>query len=145
MSKRIVTWLFILVVLMLPACVPANPFTTKSVIGLIPTDRFPELEVLRAPASATVDQPFFVTVITHDSSSCTTSAGARVEVEGLTAIITPFDRKPRTSGPCTADLAQHPREVELTFGQQGQATIRVIGQNFDGEPTTTKQDITVTP
>lgn len=143
MATRIPTWLFMLCVLMLPACVPTNPFTTKRVIGQIPTDRVPELEVLRAPARASVNQPFTVTVITHSSSSCTTSAGAQVEVTHLTATITPLDLK--EEGPCTADLAVHPREVELTFQQAGEATMRVIGQNFDGEPTTTEQLITITP
>ena len=118
---------------------------TRRVIGAIDTDRFPELEVLRAPASVSVNQPFTVTVITHDSSSCTTSVGAKVEVDGLAAIIIPIDQKPLRSIPCSANLAKHPRDVELTFRQAGQATIWVIGQNIDEEPTTNEYSITVMP
>ncbi len=194
MSKRAVPWLFMLFVLVLPACMltappavepitvptltlrptieltptmpestptlrltprqtPTLPPTpeplltavTRRAIGLIPTNRFPELEVLSAPASVTVNQPFTVTVITHGSSSCTTPVGAKVEVEGLAAIIIPVDQKPLRSIPCSADLAKHPREVELTFSQAGEATIWVIGQNFDEEPTTNEYSITVMP
>lgn len=128
----------------LSACVPTNPFTTKQVVGLIPINSFPELEVIRAPGTASVNQPFTLTIITYGSSSCTTIDGAKVEVTGLIATITPFDRVPTGEVVCTADLASHPRTVELTFREPGEALIRVIGQNFDGAQTTKEQRITIT-
>lgn len=154
MLNPIARWFPTLFAFMLAACAPTNPLApeptlmgvTRRVIGSIPTDQFPELEVLGVPASATVNQPFMVTVVTYDSSSCTAPAGAKVEVKGLTAVIIPIDQKPVASGPCTDNLAQHPREVELVFEQPGDATIWVIGQNtYTEEPTTNEYSITVTP
>jgi hypothetical protein len=153
MSKRLFMWSVISIVVGLSACTPTdtsdtiqnilNSGTTNRVVGLIPIDRFPELEVLHVPVEVIANQPFTVTVITHDSSSCTISDGAEVELVGLIATITPMDRK--KPGPCTLDLALHPRDVQLSFSEPGRATIRIVGQNFDGVPTVTEQLITVTP
>ncbi len=137
--------MLIIAVLALPACVPTNPLATKRVVGLIPTDSFPELEVIRGPASVSVNQLLSLTVITYGSSSCVSSDGAEIDVAGLTATITPFDRAPRGTVACTADLAPHPRDVHLTFHEPGAATIRVIGRNFDGARTTKDVNITITP
>lgn len=145
LSKYAASWLLALFVFVIPSCTLVERVMNRRVIGLIPTDRVADLEVLRAPESVTVNQPFVVTVITYDSSSCTTPIGARVEVDNLLATITPIDQKPPKSVACSMDLAWHPREVELTFHEVGQATIRVIGQNFDEEPTTNEFFITVTP
>lgn len=134
-----------LVLLAVPTCVPTRPLATKQVAGLIPIDRFPELAVIHAPPSVPVNQPITLTVMTYGSSSCTTSDGAAIDVTGLVATITPLDRIPRGSVACTADLASHPRAVQLTFGAPGEATIRVIGRTFDGARTLRETTLTITP
>lgn len=113
-------------------------------MGLIASDRFSELTVIQAPPQVQVNQPFTTTVTTFGSSSCTIIDGADVQVTDVVAVITPYDRQPVGANvACTADLAQHPRAVQLTFSTPSQATIRVIGQNFDGEQTTNERIITV--
>jgi hypothetical protein len=147
MRTSYLTSISLLVLAMLPACggPGTTPPTTERVIGLIPTDRFPELTVLHAPPEVRANQPFTITVTTYRSSSCTVIDGAEVQVTGVVASITPYDRQPGGDVGCTADLAHHPRDVQVTLSSAGRATIRVIGQNFDGERTTNERVITVVP
>lgn len=147
MYKYYLTSISLLVVALLPACSgPQTPQpSTKRVIGLIPVDRFPELTVLDVPPEVRANQPFTITVTTYGSSSCTIIDGADVQVTGVVALITPYDRQPVGNIACTADLALHPRNVPVTLSTAGRTTIRIIGQNFDGKRTTKERIITVAP
>ncbi|HSM72920.1 MAG TPA: hypothetical protein VK851_15380 [Anaerolineales bacterium] len=119
---------------------------TERVVGLIPIDRFPDLVVIDVPLEVQVNKPFTVSVTTYGSSSCTTVDGADVKITDNVAEITPYDRQPIGNDvECTADLALHPRDIIVTLSVPGRATIRVIGQNFDGERITQEHIITVVP
>lgn len=129
----------------LSACGLPKALTTEQVVGSIPNDT-PASEVIQAPATAAVNQPITLTINTYGSSSCTTPDGAQVEVDGLTATITPLDRVPRPNSnvACTADLAARPRTVTVTFAEPGEALIRVIGQGFENAQTIKEQRMTIT-
>jgi hypothetical protein len=129
----------------LAGCTVTDRLTSRRVVGSIPSERPPLMDVIRAPAQVAVDQAFPITVITYGSSSCTTPDGADVQVAGRVAVITPYDRIPGGNVACTADLAQHPRDVRITFSEAGPATIRVIGAIVDGAPSIQEQQIIVTP
>jgi len=119
---------------------------TKRVIGLIPIDKFPDLIVIDVPPEVHANQQFTVTVTTYGSSSCTTVDGADVQVTDAVVEITPYDRQSIGDNVvCTADLAIHPRDVVVTLSTSGRATVRVIGQNFDGEHIAKERIITVVP
>ncbi|HEY0735723.1 MAG TPA: hypothetical protein VGD69_12505 [Herpetosiphonaceae bacterium] len=143
MRKLRRVFLLMLCACCLSACTATQPFTTQQVVGSIPNDT-PESEVIKAPATAAVNQTITLTVNTYGSSSCTTPDGARVEVNGLTATITPLDRIPRGDVACTSDLAARPHTVEVTFAEAGEAVIRVIGQGFENAQTVKEQRITIT-
>ncbi|HEY0735724.1 MAG TPA: hypothetical protein VGD69_12510 [Herpetosiphonaceae bacterium] len=143
MRKLRLGCLLVLSACVLSACVPRQAVITKQVVGQIPSDRVPD-QVIRAPATAPVNQRITLTVNTYGSSTCRTAGGANVEVVGLTAIITPFDRLPVGDVMCTDDLRSHPRTVNVRFAEPGEALIRVIGQSFDGRQTVTEQRITIT-
>lgn len=125
--------------------IPTTPSPgSKRVVGLIPTNTFPELIPILIDEPIHANQPFTVTVITYGSSSCITPDGATVAVADTIATITPYDVLP-TEGACSADLAEHPRPVELTFSGAGQATIRVQGQDVQAQPTTFETTVSVLP
>src|SRR2546423_8763249 len=86
--------------------------------------------VITAPDTVRVATPFVVTVNTFGSSSCTAPDGAAVEITGLVATITPYDRFPSEATICTGDIAPRPHRVQMKFGVAGAATIRVRGYTF---------------
>lgn len=145
MHKIRLVGLLLLSIYLLAACGLPSALTTEQVVGSIPNDT-PASEVIDAPDNATVNQPITLTINTYGSSSCTTPDGARVEVNGLTATITPLDRVPRPNSDvaCTADLAARPHSVEVTFAEAGDAVIRVVGAGGEGVQTIKEQRITVT-
>jgi hypothetical protein len=102
------------------------------------------MSVIRAPNTVQAGQSFTVTVTTYGSSTCLKSDGADVQVRDFTAEVTPWDLDLWGATVCTADLASHPREVELAFDRPGQATIRVLAQNEAGAAVVREQVVTVT-
>jgi hypothetical protein len=86
---------------------------------------------LQLPDTVAIATTFTVTVRTYGSSTCTRADGARVEVEGLVAEITPYDRV-LEEGVCTDDLAPFPRVVALRFDEPGEALVRVVGRSISG-------------
>jgi hypothetical protein len=81
------------------------------------------------PGSVRRGVSFTATVTTFGSSSCIRPDGASVRIDGLTAEITPYDRRAPRNSACTADLHPFPRPVELRFDQAGEALIRVRGRS----------------
>lgn len=110
----------------------------SSVLGSDPTEwrrevgvLAPELssiQMLRLPAQATTGSAFEITVTTVGSSTCTRADGAAVQVSGLVADVTPWDRVAPVGMACTDDLAPFPRTVTLRFDVSGTATVRLRGR-----------------
>lgn len=86
--------------------------------------------VLTVPATASAGEPFTVTITTAGSSSCHVRSETEVEIEGDTAVITPYDTF--ELGNCTADLEAFDHEVSVTFDDAGAAT--VIARVRQGSP-----------
>lgn len=92
-----------------------------------PTDG--EIEVIQAPDQVVAGEGFTATITTIGADGCWRSDGATVEVEALTAEITPWDRAPTTDDEaCATVLVALEREVSLRFDEPGQAVIRVFGR-----------------
>jgi hypothetical protein len=95
--------------------------------------------VIVSPDTVQAGVPFDVTVTTIGASGCWKADGARVSAAAMLAVITPYDLAPThwaNGDPmfCTGALVSLPRSVQLTFGQAGEATIRVEGRVVqDGE------------
>ena len=109
----------LVIVALVSAC--AQP-QTRRVIG--------EVSVMHAPSEVHANQSFTITVTTSGSPNCTIADGADVQVRGLIASVTPFDRQILDEDViCAASLVPHPRNVQLMFRHVGKATIRIIGQD----------------
>jgi hypothetical protein len=98
--------------------------------------------VLHVESVVQAKQPVAVVVMTYGSSSCIRPDGATVVMEGMLAIITPYDLR-QQSGFCTADHVARPRPVELTFPAAGPATIRIEARDFHGQSAIVEQTILV--
>jgi hypothetical protein len=61
-------------------------------------------------------------------SGCTQKGDTRVEIEGLTADISPYDRT-ATGRPCTMELRFFQHAAELRFDRAGIARVRVRGRS----------------
>jgi hypothetical protein len=96
---------------------------------------------LQAPAEVSRGVAFEVVVTTYGSGSCTRPAGAEVRMEGMLAVVRPFDLSREGRATCTADLAAFPRPVSLRFDAAGEAAIRVVG----AAGTVVEQGVTVRP
>jgi hypothetical protein len=143
--KRTATWLPMVIVLFFGVWAIADHYMPSRVIGYLNTQD-PRYDVLRAPQSARVNQPFSVTVTTSGGSSCYRRGSAKVKIRGLVASITPIDHQTSKAGGCSANVAPRPRDVALTFRQAGQATIRVVGRpGMNGEPRIVEHRMTITP
>jgi hypothetical protein len=92
-----------------------------------------DLPVLVAPDTVQAGVPFDAVVTTIGASGCWRAAGARLAASPALAVITPYDVAPthHANGEplfCTGALVRLSRSVQLTFGQRGEATIRVEGR-----------------
>ena len=110
-------------------------------------------DVISAPDTVRVLEPFAVTVTTFGSGGCTEAAGALVnKVSPLMVSVTPRDRQfiPGPGEACTGDIRFLHRSVILTFGQPGTGIIRIEGvslSSVSGErtPLTVEQTVVVLP
>ena len=100
-------------------------------------------EVIRAPSTVPIDEPFDV-IVTTRGSSCIRADGADVEVKGLIALITPLDILNYAHG-CLEYDAPYPRSVKLRFNAVGAGVIRVRGRNYNDEAVMIERAIAVTP
>lgn len=87
-----------------------------------------------APATVVAGEPFTVTVVTVGASLCWEPDGAAVQVGGMIAEVTAWDRIPSGIEMCAMALGELPREVSMTFAGPGTATLRVIGRRLLGGP-----------
>ncbi len=107
---------------------------------------------LEAPDTVRVGESFPVTIRTVGLNGCWSSAGEDVSVDGLTATIVPFDSTgQREDVACTMALTSLLHEVELSFGEAGEAVVRVEGRRVIGregsetEPLALEETVTVVP
>lgn len=107
---------------------------------------------LEVPDTARVGKSFTATVRTVGRNGCWSSAGEDVSVDGLTATIVPFDSTgQRENVACTMALTSLLHEVELSFGEAGEAVVRVQGRRVIGregsesEPMSLESTVTVVP
>lgn len=120
----------VLTILLLGGCTGSvNPDGWQRVVGVIEFGGGSAVPI-QLPAEVRRGDPFTATVVTFGSGTCTRADGADVQVNGLTATITPYDLKPTGDAICTDDLASHPRTVTLRFQLTGEASIRVIGRTL---------------
>ncbi len=111
---------------LLLGCRQAPTASTQIVIGTI--DAGGTLDrVITGPATGVVGERLSLTVSTF-GNACITAAGADVNVGGLEATVTPYDRA--YQGACIDILKAYPRPVTVTFDQPGEATVRVVGRSF---------------
>jgi hypothetical protein len=134
-----------LATLLLAACTPVlGPAGWERVVGVVDTEARLAAPIA-LPASARVGVAFTATVTTHGSGSCTRADGADVDIDGLNADVTPYDREARR-GVCTDDLAPYPRSVTLRFVTAGEARIRVLGRPLSSAaPAVYEARLTVLP
>lgn len=106
---------------------------------------------IEAPGTVRAGEAFQVQVVTVGAALCWQPDGAVVEMQERTARITAWDRVPDEMELCALALGELPREVTLTFGSAGTATIRLVGRRVFGpgmersEPLTLERTVTVLP
>lgn len=112
-------------VLLLGACSSINDPSVRRPALLSVGGNQPEVSV---PAQAVVGQPFTVSITTW-GGGCIAKGDEEVRVDGLTAIITPFDVDNRSGQmACTDDLRRYTHEARVTFNSMGTGTVRVVGR-----------------
>lgn len=122
----------------------------RQVPGIINYFRESQQTVVTAPATATVNTPFEISISTF-GSGCERSGGANVRITGLQADVEVYDYTTRNlETPCTQELKRLSRSVNLQFAEAGEARIIVHGvrvgpetSSMDGVPATLEKTITV--
>jgi hypothetical protein len=79
------------------------------------------------PDTVPVNTPASITVRTYGGGCILGEAGEEVSVEGLLAVVEPYDSVWVGSPGCRADLRIFGHIAQVQFGQQGTATVRVVG------------------
>jgi len=132
--------ILVAVVLLGPACT-TEPWTRS--LGIIDPGVFPKSFLFVVPETVAVGAPVPVRFATWGSSTCTQPDRTVVEVVGLMADITPYDRYAPDGTPCLRDLTGFPRKLTLTFSQPGRATVRLHGLSLTDGPATLTDTLTV--
>ncbi len=101
---------------------------------------------IKAPTSASVGQPFVMTVRTY-GLACVSMESTAVELTHDEADVYPFDRRriPDGNGACILLVTYFAHEATLTFDSPGTKTIRVHGRRVDcwSPPCPVDEEITV--
>jgi hypothetical protein len=101
------------------------------------------LEYMGYPVSVTVpdtvpvNTPASIAVRTYGAECILAKGAEEVSVEGLLAVVEPYDSLWVGSSGCRANLLTFGHIVELQFGQQGTATVRVVGLRVSEDGTET--------
>ena len=85
-----------------------------------------------APDTVTAGQLFTVTVTTTGPDGCWRKASTEVEIDGLSAVIRPYDVDEAEATPgiaCTQAIVHLEHEAELRFDSTGTAGIEVRGRD----------------
>ncbi len=132
---RVLSSLFAALSIAAIACQESTAARSERSIGFIENE--PADRVISAPSTVTAGQAFDVTVTTY-GNSCVSAAGADVEIDGITARITPYDFR-RTDQTCLDYSAPYPRTVQLRFDLSGEGIIRVSGRSHQSSQLVTVQ------
>lgn len=107
---------------------------------------------IEAPGQVRVGERFTATVTTVGLDGCWEPLDERVSVDGLDAVIVPFDTDGAEEGAvCTQALVFLDHPVELSFEEAGEAVVRVEGRRVVGidgsesEPLALEATVTVVP
>lgn len=89
---------------------------------------------ITAPASVVLGAPATIDVTTY-GGGCVGKGETRVTVEGLLAVVEPFDRftAPPSDGACADILLRLSHVVTIEFTKRGAATLRVRGLRVPGD------------
>ena len=108
--------------------VPTNEGSLVVERGVIKHHDLPVL--VDVPPEARSDVPAVVTVYTYGLIDCVRPGETRVSVDGLEALIEPFDTVIRPTGPnevCALQLRRKTHEAHLVFAESGEATLTIRG------------------
>ena len=115
-----------LVILGLGSVLFGGCYYTETLIGVLSDDvmLFYEDQPFVVPDSVAVEEAFTAVVYTL-GSGCISFNGTRVDVEGNTATITPYDtfKTPGRSTGCETYLTANRHEATIRFRKKGQATV----------------------
>lgn len=107
---------------------------------------------LEVPDTVRVGERFTAAVRTVGRNGCWSPAGEDVSVDGLTATVVPFDSTgQRKDVACTTALTSLLHEVGISFGEAGEAVVRVDGRRVidregsGSEPMSLESTVTVVP
>lgn len=89
------------------------------------------------PDTVPVHTPANVVVRTIGGGCIRAKAHDNVSIEGLQAVIQPYDSLNVRSQRCRADLIFFRHVAEVMFGQRGTATVRVVGRFGETDSTVT--------
>lgn len=110
--------------LLLIGCAMVTGVDEERVVGQI---GYPDRVVIESPTTVKVGQSFDITVQTYGPDGCWSDDGTTVSISGLSATVTPFDRK---SGElCTHAPVEITHVASLTFNQPGEAQITIKGRD----------------
>jgi hypothetical protein len=133
------------VTVLLVACAsPTGEDDWQRVVGTI-APMMSSVQAVFIPEGITAGRPFTVTVTTIGPSNCTRAAGARVEVEGRVATVTPYDEVYTAEDfGCYRDIGHFSRDISLTLPTAGAAVIRFRGRSFELHDEEETYDVAVT-
>lgn len=121
----------------------------RGVVGVIQIESDQPLSIV-APDTVAAGEPFALTVTTYSHSLpgnlCVDGAeDTRVRIEGVSAVVTPYDRAVHSSDGCPFVLRKIPHTAQLEFSSTGVATIIVQGRvKEEGKAFPTEDLVTVT-
>lgn len=114
--------------LLLIGCEMVTGVGDERVVGQI---GYPDHVVIENPKTVQAGQSFHITVQTYGPDGCWSDDGTTVSISGLSATVTPFDRK--SGGLCTHAPVEITHVASLTFSQPGVAQITIKGRDGTAE------------
>ncbi len=82
--------------------------------------------IVQLADTVSVTKPTTMSVITY-GGGCVRKGPTEVSIDGLDAVVEPFDSVHVAAEACTLELSRFLHEVSLQFAERGTATVRVIG------------------
>lgn len=140
MTRVLLTFTLLLAACSAPAAPPASP-PDDTFDGDGPPERvfgtiafYEEPVTVTVPQTATVGEPFSVTVVTY-GGGCTEKGETDVRLEPLRAEIRPYDYNVAPGQACDTALRTFEHTATLSFTEAGEADIVFYGQKTDASGT----------
>ena len=89
---------------------------------------FDQPVVVNVPDTVPVHTPASVVATTYGGGCIFAKAFTTVSVEGLNAVVEPYDSVDISTRICTLEIRQFVHTAEVQFAEQGTATVRVVGR-----------------